>query len=60
MANLLCLLIGHKKTLGAFSRHRFYCVRCGLDLGVATEPPVPPPPMPPTTVRRISKRQRYR
>ena len=34
MGNLLCLLIGHKKTLLAFSRSRCYCRRCGIDLGM--------------------------
>jgi hypothetical protein len=46
MANLLCLLFGHKKSLVPFSSNRYYCGRCGLDLGVdgelAKAPSMPP------------------
>ena len=62
MAHLLCLLIGHKKTLLAFSHSRFYCQRCGIDLGVTAEllARPQPPPMPPTTIRKVTTRRRLR
>jgi len=49
MANLLCLLFGHQHTLVPFSSNRYYCRRCGLDLGVTLDRPNVPavPPMPP-------------
>ena len=49
MANLRCLLFGHKKTLVPFSSNRFYCRRCGLDLevnGGTPQVPVQPPMIP--------------
>ena len=39
MANLLCLLFGHKKTRVPFSSNRLYCRRCGLDLEVNVDTP---------------------
>jgi len=38
MANLLCLVFGDKTTLVPFSSNRFYCRRCGRDLGVNVAP----------------------
>jgi hypothetical protein len=47
MANLLCLVVGHKPTRVPFSSTRVYCGRCGLDLrghgATAKGPAVPPP-----------------
>jgi hypothetical protein len=44
MKQLLCLVVGHQKTLMAFSSNRFTCRRCGADLGrdVPTQPSSPP------------------
>jgi Prophage protein (DUF1660) len=39
MAQLLCLLFGHQKTLVPFSRKRSYCRRCGLDLDETGDTP---------------------
>ena len=44
---LLCLVVGHQKTLMAFSSNRFSCRRCGADLGRD----VPATPSPPTAAR---------
>lgn len=62
MANLLCLLFGHKKTLVPLSSNRFYCRRCGLDFDVDGEPaPTPTGPTgPPTTVKRGVARRLHR
>ena len=44
MKRVLCLVVGHQKTLMAFSSNRFTCRRCGADLGrdVPTQPSSPP------------------
>jgi hypothetical protein len=44
MKRLLCLVIGHQKTLMALSSNRFMCRRCGADLGrdVGALPSPPP------------------
>src|SRR5215213_10746000 len=44
---LLCLVVGHQKTLMAFSSNRFSCRRCGADLGRD----VPATPSPPVAAR---------
>jgi hypothetical protein len=44
---LLCLVVGHQKTLMAFSSNRFSCRRCGADLGRG----VPATPSPPAAAR---------
>ena len=33
MIGLLCRVIGHQRTLVAFTSNRFSCRRCGADLG---------------------------
>jgi hypothetical protein len=33
MKGLLCRVIGHQRTLVAFTSNRFSCRRCGADLG---------------------------
>src|SRR5436305_14813918 len=38
---LLCLVLGHQKTLMPFTANRFVCGRCGADLG--RDLPDPPP-----------------
>ena len=57
MAKFLCLLRGHQKTPVAFSSQRFFCRRCGPDLGrvVGTEPPQPPAP-----ATKVAKAQHLR
>jgi hypothetical protein len=62
MAKLQCLLFGHKKAGVVFSSSRFYCPRCGLDLGVdgTVRPEPQTPPMPKTTVRKGTKRPQLR
>jgi hypothetical protein len=40
---ILCLALGHQKTLMPFSSNRFVCRRCGADLG--SESPTLPPPV---------------
>jgi hypothetical protein len=64
MANLLCLLFGHQKTLVPFSSNRFYCRRCGLDFGVTVDsvPVATPkvPVLPPVTVKRGAARRLHR
>ena len=44
MKRVLCLVVGHQKTLMAFSSNRFTCRRCGADLGrdVGALPSSPP------------------
>ena len=48
MKRLLCLVIGHRKTLVAFTSNRFSCRRCGVDLG-RDVPVMPTPPAPART-----------
>ena len=62
MAQLLCQLFGHKKTLVPLSSNRYYCRRCGFDFGVEGEPALAPtiPPRPPTTVKRGVARRLHR
>ena len=59
MAHLLCLLFGHKKTLVPFSSNRYYCRRCGLDLGVTFDTPQVPA-LPPMIVKRGAARRLHR
>ncbi len=59
MANLLCLMLGHKKTLVPFSSDRYFCRRCGLDVGVTVETPTVPA-LPPMIVKRGAGRQGQR
>jgi hypothetical protein len=59
MANLLCLLFGHQKTLVPFSSNRYYCRRCGLDLGVEGEP-AKVLTMPPAAEKRGAARRLHR
>ena len=40
---LLCRVIGHQRTLMAFTSNRFSCRRCGADLG-RDIPAMPTPP----------------
>ncbi len=65
MANLLCLLRGHRRTPVVFATNRFYCRRCGLCLDPDPEPapepgprtwPTPPLPMPSRSARAPSMR----
>ena len=42
MIGLLCRVIGHQRTLVAFTSNRFSCRRCGADLG--RDIPVMPSP----------------
>ena len=42
MVHLLCLLRGHKKVPVVFASSRFYCQRCGIDLGGGVVPEQPP------------------
>ena len=60
MVNLVCLVLGHKRTLLAFSSQRFYCGRCGLDLGVVLPAPTAPEARSATTLqhRRPGRRMR--
>ena len=58
MRHLLCRLAGHKKARVAFSTSRFYCSRCGADLG-GTVPPRLIEALPPTTIKRGTP-QRFR
>jgi hypothetical protein len=52
MKRMLCRVMGHQRTLMAFTSNRFSCRRCGADLGrdipVMPTPPAaartPPPP----------------
>jgi hypothetical protein len=58
MANLLCLLVGHKKTLVPLSSNRYYCRRCGFDFGVEGEPALiatSPPPVKRGVARRLHR-----
>jgi hypothetical protein len=48
---LLCLVVGHQKTLMAFSSNRFSCRRCGADLGCE----IPAKPSPPAAARTHPK-----
>ena len=43
MIGLLCRVIGHQRTLVAFTSNRFSCRRCGADLG-RDIPAMPSPP----------------
>ena len=47
MKQLLCRVLGHQRTLMAFTSNRFSCQRCGADLGRD----VPTPPTPPAALR---------
>jgi hypothetical protein len=58
MVNLFCLVLGHKRTLLAFSSQRFYCVRCGMDLGVVIPAPKTPEARPATTLQKRSPGRR--
>ncbi len=58
MRHLLCRLAGHKKARVAFSTSRFYCSRCGADLG-GTVPRRLIEALPPTTIKRGTP-QRFR
>jgi hypothetical protein len=44
MKRVLCLVVGHQKTLMTLSSYRFVCRRCGADLGrdVGALPGSPP------------------
>ena len=59
MGHVLCLLFEHKKAGVVFSSSRFYCSRCGIDLGVTGEfrPAQQTPVMPKTTVSKVTKRR---
>ena len=59
MANLRCLLFGHKPTLVPFSSNRWYCRRCGLDLGVNFDTPQVPA-LPPMIPKRGAARRLHR
>jgi hypothetical protein len=59
MANLRCLLFGHKQTLVPFSSQRSYCRRCGLDLGVSSVTPTVPA-LPPMVVKQGAARRLHR
>jgi hypothetical protein len=48
MANLLCLLWGHRRTPVVFATNRFYYRRCGLSLDPDPLPEPDPAPNPPT------------
>ena len=43
MIGLLCRVIGHQRTLVAFTSNRYSCRRCGADLG-RDIPAMPTPP----------------
>ncbi len=43
MIGLLCRVIGHQRTLVAFTSNRYSCRRCGADLG-RDIPAMPSPP----------------
>ena len=43
MKQLLCRVLGHQRTLVAFTSNRFSCRRCGADLG-RDIPVMPTPP----------------
>ena len=43
MIGLLCRVIGHQRTLVAFTSNRYSCRRCGADLG-RDIPVMPSPP----------------
>jgi hypothetical protein len=62
MGKLQCLLFGHKKAGVVFSSSRFYCTRCGIDLGVegALRPVPQPSPMSKTAARQGTKRSPLR
>ena len=59
MANLRCLLFGHKTMLVPFSSNRSYCRRCGLDLGATFDTPQVPA-LPPMIVKRGAARRLHR
>jgi hypothetical protein len=59
MANLRCLLFGHKKSLVPFSSGRLFCRRCGLDLDVEVQAPKVPA-LPPVTLKRGAARRLHR
>lgn len=54
MFNVFCLMLGHKRTLLAFSSQRFYCVRCGMDWGVVIPAPEAPEARPAITLKKRS------
>ena len=43
MIGLLCRVLGHQRTLVAFTSNRYSCRRCGVDLG-RDIPVMPSPP----------------
>jgi hypothetical protein len=51
MANLLCLLRGHRRTPVVFATNRFYCRRCGLALDPDPRPDPQPDPEPTAATR---------
>ena len=51
MKQLLCRVLGHQRTLVAFTSNRFSCRRCGADLGRD----IPVMPIPPTAARASSR-----
>jgi hypothetical protein len=59
MTHLLCQLFGHRKTLVPLSSNRYYCRRCGLDFGVASEP-TQALAKPPASVKRGVARRLHR
>ena len=59
MANLRCLLFGHKKALVPFSSNRVYCRRCGLDLDVDVQAPKVPA-LPPVIPKQGAARRLHR
>ena len=44
MIGLLCRVLGHQRTLVAFTSNRYSCRRCGADLG-RDIPVMPTPPL---------------
>ncbi len=51
MKQLLCRVLGHQRTLVAFTSNRFSCRRCGADLGRD----IPVMPTPPAAARTTSR-----
>jgi hypothetical protein len=64
---LLCRVLGHQRTLMAFTSNRFSCRRCGADLGrdipVMPSPPaaplIPPEPRAPDRARGSSRQRSF-